>query len=64
METRLMGLFSGRYRRIWVQGSRLGSVCIILFPIDSSDYRIITEFRGGEITFERVRGLIEKDITD
>lgn len=53
-----MELFSDRYRRIWVQETRLGSLCITLFPIDGSNYKIVTRQRMGEITFEKVRDII------
>ena len=59
IERDLETYFTDRYRRIWVQTTRLGSICLTLFPVDThQNYRIITEKNFGEITFEKVRDLI------
>jgi len=60
MERELELYFSDRYRRIWVQTTRLGSVCLTLFPVDQTQvYRIITRQRFGDVTFENLRDLID-----
>ena len=42
LETQLEDMFSGKFRRIWVQRSKY-SVCLTLFPIEpNSHYKIVT----------------------
>jgi hypothetical protein len=62
METELEVLFSDRFRRIWIQTTRLGSVCVTLFPVDIHQrYRIVTRQGFGELTIERLTNLINEN---
>ena len=62
MERELQVLFADRYRRIWVQTTRLGSICLTLFPVDTHQgYRIISERNFGEITTEKLSDLIMRN---
>lgn len=62
LERELETYFADRYRRIWVQTTRLGSVCLTLFPVGiHQNYRIVTESNFGEITFEKIRDLIMRN---
>jgi hypothetical protein len=62
MERELQALFADTYRRIWITYSRLGTVQLTLFPVNThQDYRIITEQKFGEITIEKLRDLIKRN---
>ena len=62
MRRELEALFADRYRRIWIYTTRLGSVQLILFPVNiHQGYRIITEKNFGEITIEKLKDLIMRN---
>ena len=63
MEQELQSIFSDRYRRIWVYWTRLGTVQLVLFPVNQNlGYEIITERNFGEITLEKLTDMVNRFI--
>jgi hypothetical protein len=51
--------FSERFRKVWIQYSRLGSICITAFPIDRNmDYEIYTAFKIDDFSVENLRNIV------
>ena len=62
IERELEELFAETYRKIWIYHTRLGTVQLILFPVDTHQgYRIISERNFGEITTEKLSDLIMRN---
>lgn len=62
LERELETCFIDRYRRIWVTYTRLGTVQLVLFPIEPyRTYNIISQKNFGEITFEKLKDLIMRN---
>jgi hypothetical protein len=61
LEIELQNYFNDKYSRVWVQTSRLNSICVTLFSINRNrGYRIITEQNFNTVTFDSVKNLIIK----
>lgn len=62
MERELELHFSNQFRRIWIQSSRLGTLCVTLFPSNQHQgYRFVIERNFGEITIETIKNLIMRN---
>lgn len=55
--------FSDRFRRVWVDYTRLGSVCITAFPLNPLErYRIFTASRVQDYSLESLRNIVLSQI--
>lgn len=55
VERELRERLAGQFRRIWVQYTRLGSLCVTLFPSEPhSQYQIVTRLKLGDRIWRRV----------
>ncbi len=62
-EKELQNSFSNRFRRMWLQYSRLGSVCITVFPINQNErYRICTESKVQNFSLENLKNIVLSQI--
>jgi hypothetical protein len=58
-EAELETLFSDRFRRIWIQYTRLNTLCITLFPVDrNANYKFITEYKVQDWSVENLKNIV------
>jgi hypothetical protein len=58
-ERELEVIFSDRFRRVWLQHTRLGSVCITAFPHGvASGYEIFTAFKINDWSVENLKNIV------
>lgn len=62
-ERELEAFFSDRFRRVWLQHTRLGSVCITAFPLPSEEsrypsYRIFTATKISDWSLENLKNIV------
>lgn len=58
-ERELESLFSDRFRRMWIQYTRLGSVCITAFPVNPHEsYEIFTSFKMNDFSVENLKNIV------
>lgn len=54
---------SDRFRRVWVDHTRLGSLCITAFPINPNEhYRIFTQKNVQDWSVENLRNIVLSQI--
>jgi len=59
LEIELQNSFSDRYRRIWINYTRLQSICITAFPNNSLErYRIFTAYKVQDWSVENLRNIV------
>lgn len=52
-----------RFRRVWINYTRLGSVCITAFPINQLErYRIFTAFKVQDWSVENLKNIVLSQI--
>ena len=63
LETELRDSFSDRFRRVWIDYTRLNSVCITAFSVDPNErYRIFTAFKVQDFSVENLRSIVLSQI--
>lgn len=64
VEEDLLIIFSNRYRKMWVQFTRHGSICVTAFPLDrDQSYEIFTFIKIEDWSVENLTALINEKIT-
>lgn len=62
-ERELENLFSDRFRKMWIQYTRLGSVCITAFPLNQNEtYQIFTSFKMNDFSLENLKNIVLSNI--
>lgn len=62
-EKELESSFSDRFRRMWLHYTRLGSICIVAFPINQNErYKIITAFKVQDYSLENLKNIVLSQI--
>lgn len=62
-ERELESSFSDRFRRVWLQHTRLGSLCITAFPINPVEhYRIFTQKNVQDWSVESLKNIVLSQI--
>lgn len=58
-EKELQDYLSGRFKRVWLAYSRLGSICITAFPIAKGErYRIFVEYKVQDFSVESLKNIV------
>ena len=59
----LQNSFADRFRRVWVDYTRLGSICITAFPLNPLErYRIFTAYKVQDYSLESLRNIVLSQI--
>lgn len=62
-EEELLNAFSGRFRRVWIQYTRLGSLCITAFPIAPHEkYQIFCAWKVQDWSVENLKNIVLSQI--
>lgn len=58
-EKELESFFSDRFRRVWLEHTRLGSICITAFPLNQNEsYKIFTAFKINDWSLENLKNIV------
>jgi hypothetical protein len=62
-ELELESALSDKFRRVWLQYSRLASVCITLFPVNPNEsYRIVIKHKIQDWSLENLKSIVLSQI--
>jgi hypothetical protein len=63
LQRELEASLSDRFRRVWINYTRLGSVCITAFPVNPNEtYRIFTQTKVQDWSVEGLRNIVLSQI--
>ena len=62
-EKELQDFFLDKFRRVWLQYSRLGSICITAFPYGvASQYKMFFAYKVQDFSIENLKNIVLSQI--